>query len=208
MMAFVSGLILVAGDWERYGAAWKRASLLILAIADVVAVLALSLLILAGSSLTPWLSARPDMGWIKCWTGSPVLAREAERNIADLQAKLSEILGPREVAARVAVEFRSSGADFLCADTYQTFGILTYYQPELESFLWLPIHGQERFPWIHEGAWNGRNGLTVEWPRTGCNFNQLFREGGQTRQVFLPGVARPLSLTLNKGYDPSRIREE
>jgi len=208
MMAFVSGLILVAGDWERYGAAWKRASLLILAIADVVAVLALSLLILAGSSLTPWLSARPDMGWIKCWTGSPVLAREAERNIADLQAKLSEILGPREVAARVAVEFRSSGADFLCADTYQTFGVLTYYQPELESFLWLPIHGQERFPWIHEGAWNGRNGLTVEWPRTGCNFNQLFREGGQTRQVFLPGVARPLSLTLNKGYDPSRIREE
>jgi len=208
MMAFVSGLILVAGDWERYGALWRKGSLLILAIADVVAVIALSLLILAGSALTPWLSARPDMEWIGCWTGSPLLAQEASHNIADLQAKLSEILGPREVAASVAEEFRSSGADFLCADTYQTFGVLTYYQPELESSLWLPIHGRKRFPWINEGAWNGKNGLTVEWPRSGCNFNQLFHEGGTTRQVFLPGVARPLSLTLNKGYDPSRISEE
>lgn len=208
MMAFVSGLILVAGDWDRFGQTWRRASLLILAIADGVAVLGISLLILTGSAMTPWLSTQPDFGWIGCWTGSPQLAREASRNIADLQAKLSEILGPREVAARVASEFRSSGADFLCADTYQTFGVLSYYQPELESSLWLPIHGRKRFPWINESAWTGKEGLTAEWPRSGCNFNQLFREPGKTRQVFFHGVARPLSLTLNKGYDPTRIREE
>jgi hypothetical protein len=112
------------------------------------------------------------------------------------------------VAARVASEFRSSGADFLCADTYQTFGFLTFYQPELEPFLWLPVHGRDRFPWVDDRIRIGQKGLTVEWPRAGCNFSWLFRERGTTRQVLLPGVARPISFTLNKGCDLSLIREE
>jgi hypothetical protein len=208
MMAFVSGLVMVAGDWNRYGKRWKRAALAILAVADGVAVIALTMLILGGSALTPWLSTPPSPGWFARWTGSEYLAREAVRNIADLQAKISEILGPREVAARVAEEFRTSGADFLFADTYQTFGVLAYHQPELEPFLWLPTQGRKRFPWIDDGIWQGQAGLTAEWPRSGSDFSPLFRDRGVTYRVALPGVARPVSFTLNKGYQPCLIRED
>jgi hypothetical protein len=205
MMAFVSALIMAAGDWERFGSLWRRASLLILALTDCVAVIALTLIIQYGGTLSPWLSATPDQERITRWTGSEVSAKELARNIAELQAKLSEILGPREVAARVAAEFRASGADFLCADTYQTFGVLAYHHPKLEPVLWLPVRGRDRFPWIDDRAWEGKTGLAAEWPRSGCNFSWLFREGGTTYRVTLPGVVKPLSLTLSKGYDANRI---
>jgi len=206
MMAFVSGLILVAGDWNSYSAAWRKAALIVLVIADVAAVTALSLLLLLGKPLLADLSNPPQVDWIAGVTGSQALAGEAKRSLTDLQAKLSEITGPRDVARRVVEEFRSSGADFLCADTYQTLGVLSFYAPELEPFLWLPIKGRSRFPWINEREFSGKRGLTVEWPRSGCNYGWLFQKTLWTKKIPLPGIARPITLTLNEGYDPARNR--
>jgi hypothetical protein len=148
------------------------------------------------------------MTWMRKVTGSDALAGEARHSLADLQAKLSELIGPRDVAQRVELDFRSSGADFLCADTYQTFGVLSFYAPGLESSLWLPIKGRARFPWIDERKLAGKNGLTVEWPRSGCNFGWLFHKTVWTKKIQLPGIARPITLTGNEGYDPATSKEE
>lgn len=208
MMAFVSGLILVAGDWTRYTPAWRKAGLIVLFVTDLAAVTALSLLLVVGKPLLSRLDAPPVMTWVAGVTGSDTLATGTQRSLAELQAKLSEIIGPREVAQRVELEFRSSGADFLCADTYQTFGILSFYAPGLEPLLWLPIRGRARFPWIDEREFAGKRGLTVEWPRSGCNYGWLFQKTLWTKKICLPGIARPVTLTMNEGYDPARIREE
>lgn len=208
MMAFVSGLVMVAGDWDRYGAAWRRAGLVVLLVADVAAVLALSLLILGGNNALSRLAIRPDLSWVTRLTGSERIADAASGSVSDLQARLSEILGPKEVARSVSAAFKDSGADFLCADTYQTHAVLAFYAPELEPALWLPIRGRARFPWIDESALAGKRGLTVEWPRSGCTFAWLFERTLWTRKIHLPGITRPITLTLNEGYDPRRVKDE
>jgi len=207
MMAFVSGLILVAGDWNHYSRAWRRATLIVLLVADLAAVMALSLLLLIGKPLLSGLSTPPDLNWMTGVTGSASLPLQARQSLTDLQAKLSEIIGPRDVAQRTAAEFRSSGADFLCADTYQTFGFLTFYAPELETYLWLPDRGRKRFPWIRETVWDGKNALVAEWPRTGCDYVPLFTRSRWKKKIMIPGITRPLTLTFNEGYDPKRVNE-
>jgi len=207
MTAFVSGLIMVAGDWERYGMAWRKAAVAVLLITDLGAVIGVSLLLLPGPVTFPLLSVTPDMTFVAKVTGSEHLASEASRALTDLQARLSEILGPQDVAKAVAAEFRQSGADFLCADTYQTFGVLTFYAPELEPYLWLPDRGRKRFPWVNEMTWEAKTALVAEWPRSGTNYSSLFVKTLWTKKLQLPGITRPLTLTLNEGYDPKRVKE-
>mgnify|MGYP006281463963 CR=1 FL=1 len=208
MMAFVSALVMVSGDWERYVAAWRKAAVIVLLITDLAAVIALSLLLLRGHALLPSLSTPPNFTWLARITGSERLATGARDGASDLQARLSEILGPKEVARAVSLAFKDSGADFLCADTYQTHGVLCFYAPELEPVLWLPIKGRARFPWIDEQAFAGKRGLTAEWPRSGCHFGWLFEKTLWSKKIWLPGIARPITLTLNEGYDPRRVKEE
>ena len=50
MAAFVTGLILVAADWERYGKAWRHAAILVLLLADFGAVLGVGYLTLPKDS--------------------------------------------------------------------------------------------------------------------------------------------------------------
>lgn len=208
MTAFISGLIMVAGDWERYGRSWRYIALILLLVAGIGAVAGISFLSLPKEWSLGLRSATVDTSPLKKLPRGETLSAAASQGIGELQARFSEVLGPEEVAAAVSKEFRVSGADFLCADTYQTFGVLTFYAPELEPVLWLPIRGRARFPWIDERQWAGKTGLTAEWPRSGCNFAWLY--DGETlwsRKIHLPGITRPLTLTLNKGYDPKRVRE-
>ena len=208
MMALVSGLVMVAGEWDSYGAAWRKTALVVLLTADLAAVIMLSLLILGGNAALSELSTTTDLSWVTRFTGSEKIAIGVRGSVNDLQARLSEILGPKEVARAVSLAFTDSGADFLCADTYQTLGVLSFYAPELEPVLWLPIRGRARFPWINEQALAGKRGLTVEWPRSGCNFGWLFQKTIWTKQIQLPGITRPITLTLNEGYDPRRVKDE
>ena len=207
MAAFVSGLIMVAGDWERYGRAWRKAALIVLLIADIGAVAAVSLLLLPGAVTLPLRSTTPDMAFLGRLTGSEKIAASATKSLTELQARLSEILGPKEVAQAAAASFRESGADFICTDTYQTYGVLVYYTPELEPVLTLPIRGRSRFPWSDNAPWKGKTALVVEWPRSGCDFGWLFTNPSKPRKVFLPGITKPLTLSLHRGYDPARVKE-
>lgn len=207
MAAFVSGLLMVAGDWERYGKAWRKAALFVLLIADLGAVIGISILLFPGAVTLPLRNSTPDMAFLVKITGSERIASSASRAVAELQARLSEILGPREVALKVAQSFRESGADFICTDTYQTYGVLVYHAPELEPYLTLPIRGRSRFPWSEDAKWKGATALVAEWPRSGCDFGWLFTTPSKPRKIFLPGITKPLTLSLHKGYDPSRITE-
>ena len=204
MAAFVSGLIMVAGDWEHYGNAWRKAALIVLLIADLAAVILVSLLLLPSEFSHPLRSLTPDMTGLARVTGSKKVVAGVGHALLDLQSRLSEIQGPQEVAKAVAEEFRASGADFLCADTYQTYGILAYYAPELEQFLSLPVTGESRFPWTDVAPWKGKTALVVEWPRSGCNYWWLFTNPSKPWKLFLPGFPQPVTLSLHQGYDPSR----
>lgn len=207
MSAFVAGLLMVAGDWGRYGTSWRKAALLVLLIADLGAVVGVSLLLLPGPASLPLRRITPDMSFLVKITGSDKIAASATRAVTDLQARLSEILGPKEVAREIASAFRESGADFICADTYQTYGVLVYHAPELEPYLVLPIRGRSRFPWTDDTKWKGHTALVAEWPRSGCDFGWLFTNPSKPRKVFLPGITKPLTLSLQRGYDPSRVTE-
>ena len=207
MAAFVGGLVMVAGDWERYGRTWRKAALIVLLIADIGAVAGVSLLLLPEDVMLPLRNATPDLAFLGRLTGSQKIAASATKSLTELQARLSEVLGPREVVQAVAAAFRDSGADFLCADTYQTYGILVYHAPDLEPYLSLPIGGRSRFPWTDDARWKGRTALVAEWPRSGCDFGWLFTHPSKPRKVSLPGIPEPLTLSLQRGYDPSRINE-
>jgi hypothetical protein len=198
---------MVAGDWERYSRAWRKAALIVLLIADIGAVAAVSLLLLPGAVTPPLRSTTPDMAFLGKLTGSEKIATSATKSLTELQARLSEILGPKEIAQAAATSFRESGADFICTDTYQTYGVLVYHTPELEPFLTLPIRGRSRFPWSDDAPWKGKTALVVEWPRSGCDFGWLFTNPSKPRKVFLPGITKPLTLSLHRGYDPTRVIE-
>lgn len=207
MSAFIAGILMVAGDWESFGIYLRKAALVVLLIADLGAVIAVSFLLLPGSATLPLRSGTPDMSLLAKVTGSEKIAASATRAVTDLQARLSEILGPGEVAREVAVAFRESGADFICADTYQTYGVIVYHIPGLEPYLSLPIRGRSRFPWTDDAKWKGCTALVAEWPRSGCDFGWLFTDPSKPRKIFLPGITKPLTLSLQRGYDPSRVTE-
>lgn len=207
MVAFIAGILMVAGDWERYGKGWRKTALVVLLITDLGAVIGVSFLLLPGSMTLPLRNKTPDLAFLKKWTDSEKITASATRSIAELQARLSEILGPREIALKVAQSFRESGADFICTDTYQTYGVLVYHTPELEPYLTLPIRGRSRFPWTSDAMWTGRTALVAEWPRSGCDFGWLFTNPSKPQKIYLPGIAKPLTLSIHKGYDPSRVTE-
>lgn len=206
MSAFVAGILMVAGDWECYGKAWRKAAIIVLLIADLGAVLGVTFLMLPGEMTLP-LRTTPDMSWLRKFTCSEKIASSVTKSITELQTRFSEILGPKDVAREITAAFHDSGADFLCADTYQTYGILVYHSPELEPYLSLPIRGRSRFPWTDDTKWKGSTALVAEWPRSGCDFGWLFTAPSKPRKVFLPGITKPLTLTLQRGYDPSRVTE-
>ena len=56
-------------------------------------------------------------------------------------------------------------------------------------------------------TWEGKTALVAEWPRSGTNYSSLFVKTLWTKKAQLPGITRPLTLTLNEGYDPKRVKE-
>jgi len=207
MVAFVGGLLMVAADWQHYGRGWRKAALIVLLIADLGAVIGVSFLLLPQAITLPLRNSPPDRAFLKKMMRSEHLASSAAKGITELQARLSEILGPREVAFEIERYFRDSGADFICADTYQTYGVLVYYTPVLEPYLTLPIRGRSRFPWTDDTKWKGGTALSAEWPRSGCDFGWLFTNPSKPQKIYLQGITKPLTLTLHHGYDPSRVTE-
>jgi hypothetical protein len=205
MAAFVTALVMVAGDWESYALLWRRAALIVLLIADVGAVTGVSYLSLPTDSPVAITKLSPDFSVIHGFPGAGELRRNAAQGFSDFQARIEEFLGPPKAAAATSAVFRKSGADFLCPSTYQFFGVMAFYAPDLEHLLWLPDRGRKRFPWINDRAWAGKNAMVAEWPRSDHQDAPYFEKTTSIQKIELPGIKSPVTVTIYEGYHPEKI---
>ena len=206
MVAFVTGLILVAGDWESYGRAWRASALTLLLVADFGALIGVTALALPKDSPLAIRNLTLNTGWIRGFPGAEKLATAAQQGFNDFQGRIEEFQGPPEVADAIAVQFKKSGAAFLCLSSYQLAGIVAFYTPELESRLWLPYLGRYRFPWINDRIWTGETALTAEWPHSGPDYSILFGTLTPPRALPVDGLRRPVFISLGKQYNPEQVR--
>ena len=206
MAAFVTGLIMVAGDWKRYSLAWRRVAVIVLLVADLGAVAGVSYLLLPADSPISIHHLSPDTTMIKGFPGSDQVAVAVRQGLGDFQARLEEFLGPKAVADTISKSFRESGADFLCLSTYQLTGVMSFYAPDLEPVLWLPDHGRARFPWINDQIWSGKTALVAEWPRRGPLYTNLFADLQPAQPVQVGEIRSPLFLSIGHSYKPENVK--
>jgi len=138
MLAFITAAILAAHDWTTYPQRLRRWALGLLVVLDAVAMVYLL--------LPPQLPLR---------IGSVALD----------PPRIREFIVPADVAAAVSAARLRSGADLVCPDSYQLFGLLSFYAPDLRGRLVLINEGDRRCPWIDPAAWTGRTGLLVSMRR-------------------------------------------
>ena len=205
MTAFVTGLVMVAGDWENYSRAWRKAALALLLVADIGGMTGLFCMTLPGDT-SALRALHPEHLIPEGLPGGSPMRRQAAQGWGDLLSRVEEFRGPKAVASAIGKDYRTSDADFLCVSTYQLAGIVSFYAPELEPLLWLPDHGRARFPWIDDRSWQGRTALVAEWPRRGPVYFDLFDRYSVTREVISPLIAQPLVLWTGYGYHPDRVQ--
>jgi hypothetical protein len=206
MTAFVTGLVMVAGDWEHYGRAWQKSALLVLLIADLGAVAGLSYLLLPKESPLAIQNLSLGTSWIRGFPESEHLAGAIKQGFGDFQSRTEEFLGPEAVAKTIEKKFLDSGTSFIVLSSYQLTGVMSFYAPNLEPLLWLPEHGRVRFPWINDQAWAGKFALIAEWPRRGPDYREFFKELSKSSPVEIPGIRSPLFLSIGQSYDPSKVQ--
>lgn len=206
MAAFVTALIMVAGDWESYGQGWRRVTVIVLLIADIGAIIALSNLLLPKSSPLSIRNFSPDLSFMRKIPLVSSLQEPASRGLNDFQTRIEEFLGPEAVARTIEQNFTLSGADFICLSTYQLTGVMSFYAPAMEPLLWLPDHGRKRFPWINDRTWSGKNALVASWPRDDSSSQALFQHPSPPHQVTVTGTRSPLYLFVGDCYEPDKVR--
>ena len=198
MSAFLGGLILVAGNWDRFGVLWRKWALGILVAGDLVAAVGISLAAMPPNSpLSPrnFLPAPPEV------QSSAGFSALIQKQLGDLRLKLGEILETRPTAAAIEKEFQSSGAEFVCAANYQLAAITAFYAPELKNLVWLPREGPKRLRWIKHQSWVGKNAVVLSWnkePKTELGFFQSHEALGK---IHVPGT-HPVFVYLGKSYSP------
>ncbi len=206
MPAFVTGLVMVAGDWKSYSSGWRKAALILLVVADLGGMIGLTGLMLPGDT-SGFRSFAPEK-LIPSWLpGSSALKAQAAHGYRDFLSRIDEFRGPAAVASQIESDFRSSGADFLCLPTYQLVGILSFYAPSLEPLLWLPDLGRVRFPWINDLSWKGKTALVAAWPRMESVDVLLFDRYSGARQSPSSQVPGTLILWTGYGYRPEKVKD-
>jgi hypothetical protein len=200
MCAFIGGLVLVAGNWDRFGPAWRKWALGVLVAGDLVAAFGISLAAMPPhSALSPrnFLPPPPET------QSSAGLAGLIQKQLGDLRLKLGEILETRQTAASINKGFQSSGAEFVCAGNYQLAAITAFYAPELKDLVWLPRDGPKRLRWIDHQPWIGKTALVVSWnkdPKVELGFFQSHEGLGK---IHVPGT-HPVFVYLGKSYSPPK----
>ena len=135
MLAFFTGTILLARDWETMPKRITRAGWVLLVGLDVLIMVYLML---------------PAQFPLKI--GNRVLD----------PPRMREFIGSREFAEAVRARVAATQADFVCAATHQLLGSVSFYVPELRSRLLLGGKGgPRRFPWIDPARWRGKTALLI-----------------------------------------------
>jgi undecaprenyl-diphosphatase len=136
MLAFFTGLILLAGQWHQYPRWVRQLSLVFLAGLAGMAVLFLTGVALAADRL-------------------------ADSTIPAAVPRLVEFVGGRKLGAAVVARQAETQAKMVCTGRHQMFARLAFFAPSLRPYLWIPIRGSLRFPWIDDRAWIGEDALLV-----------------------------------------------
>ena len=178
MLAFFSGILLVAQDWPGFARGWRCATLILL--------MTVCALLLAYAILP---------------TELPGGARVSELD----RRRMHEFFGAESTAQAVQAKFQESGADFLCATSHQLLGRLSFYAPELRGALWQPQAGRYRYPWIDDTQWAGKTALWATQKTHKEDMLKYFREVhelGTLEISYNPTHKETLYFYLAKGYRP------
>lgn len=183
MMAFLTGVILVAGDWPVCPPGWRRLAVALL-VSVTVAGMAYLLL--------------PVQYALKVGTRSLDAAR------------MREFIVTPALAEAVRKAQRETGAGVICPATHQLLGVISFYAPELRDRLVLTGKGGRRFPWRAPHLGGGETALLVstgkgiDWKSQGG-----FSEVRDLEPVDLPykGDRKlTLYLALGKDFDPGAVQ--
>ena len=181
MLAFFSGLLLVARDWPTIARAWRRAALILVIVLDAAV---MAYLLLPAQFPLAWSGRSLDI------------------------PRMKEFIGAREIARHTTRHWRETGADFVCPSSFQLFGSLAFYAPELRHVLWLPSRGRLRFPWIDDTQWSGKTALLVSRGRKNIAHEAFFRTVIDRDAVDIPfkkTLHHTLVFQLGRGYDPDAV---
>ena len=175
MLAFFSGIILVAADWLGYGRNLRRVTVGLLVTVILAGFIYLSLprdvaLSIGGHSL--------DIG------------------------RMDEFYGGHDVAAAVRAKTKAFQVDFICVDRHARFGEIAFYAPELRPKLWLPKKGAQRFPWIDDRQWKDKTALLVSNKPRNWPWFQTVDPIGQIDIPFKKHLKRTIYFARGTGYQP------
>ena len=175
MLAFFSGIILVAADWPGYGKNVRRVTVGLLVTVIFSGFIYLSLpkdvpLSIGGHSL--------DIG------------------------RVEEFYGGQDVAAAVLTKSKAIQVDFICIDRHARFGAIAFYAPELRPKLWLPKKGALRFPWIDDRQWKGKTALLVSNKPRAWPWFQTVEPIGKIEIPFKQHMKRTIYFNRGIGYQP------
>ena len=178
MLAFFSGILLVAQEWPGYARGWRIATVGLLLVGDA--------LMMTYALLPAQLPG--GARWSEC-----------DRRRAH------EFFGAKEIAQAVQAKFQESGADFLCASSHQVLGRLSFYAPELRAILWQPQAGRYRYPWINDRQWAGKTALWATQKQHREDIQKYFQEVtplGTLEIAYNPTHKETLYFYLARGYRP------
>jgi len=147
MLAFFSGVILAAADWQFYGQRLRSATVGLLLFVMLSGLIYFS---------------------VPAGFGIAVGGRSLDIT------RMKEFVGGKEVATAVRKKREELGLQFIGTSNHQLLGEIAFYAPDLRPLLWLPMKGTYRFPWIDHQKWKGKSALLVSHsPRAWPSFRRV-----------------------------------
>jgi 4-amino-4-deoxy-L-arabinose transferase-like glycosyltransferase len=179
MLAFFTGLVLVAGRWGEFPQWARRLSLGMLLVTMGAAAVGMTFVAVASNRLavSPQAAAAP---------------------------RLAEFAGGRLLAQAVEKKRAETNTSFVCVARYQVLARLAFFAPALRQRLCLPWEDSRRFPWIDDRQWRGRDALlVVKSPSEAEEFAGWFgsiEEAGSVGLALEAKAGKAVDFYIGRGY--------
>jgi 4-amino-4-deoxy-L-arabinose transferase-like glycosyltransferase len=181
MLAFFSGFVLCARDWDVFPKWLRYSAAAFVALYALVAFVGFTYL------------ATPGDFFVK-YKGEPLTIPRGR-----------EFTGGEELARKISSRAESQNTDFVAVKSHQLFGRLAYFSPQLRPKLWLLLEGWYRFPWVDYSKWkNGSATIVCGSKKDVEQIDHLFEriEPASTIEYGEKGKTRKMFLFRGSGYRP------
>jgi 4-amino-4-deoxy-L-arabinose transferase-like glycosyltransferase len=182
LMAFFTGVILIAAEWDKLRPWIRHATLAVLIVCDLA---------------------------VMCYF---VLPRQFPLVIAGRQidpARMKEFYGAGEVAHAVEQTKAEYNASAVIVKTHQLYGSLAFYAPQLQNVLLLPFNVPPRFPWTDNEQWAGKDILLVSIDPWEMKNMPAFNNVRFVKKLEVPvkrDLKKEIFIYLGEGYQPESFR--